>query len=186
MLHWLLAVHNSTNDMGARTWQNWWEWGCWSIQKNWIWVFNTRNWSSLCILEKLADRQAWAGWTKAIQNNKVHTWIQHAKGFLGEPPAKQAMVLQLTETSSHKWWDYLQGSHLKGHLLKLGLKKSLNCESWHERHCPTEARFFHLGYCMEPSDHHKAPLNKVQCFISDLHIVAARQVHSISIFAFYM
>jgi len=39
---------------------------------------------------------------------------------------------------------------------------------------------------MEPSDQHKAPLNKVQCFISDLRIVAVRQVHSISIFAFYI
>jgi len=98
MLHWLIAVHNSTNDIGAMIWQNWREWGCWSIQKKWIWIFNTRNWSSLRILEKLADRQAWARWAKAIQNNKVHTWTQHAKGFLGEPSAKQTMeLLQLTK-----------------------------------------------------------------------------------------
>jgi len=30
-------------------------------------------------------------------------WTQHAKGFLGEPSAKQTIeLLQLTETSSHK------------------------------------------------------------------------------------
>jgi hypothetical protein len=78
---------------------------------------------------------------------------------------------------------YTVGSHLKGHLFKLGLTDDPTCERCTEEHetathvlCDCEAiahlRYRHLGqFFMEPSDFYDVPISKVLHLIRSVGLI---------------